>query len=81
MMAKDRRRSRSGVTRVLEQKKSSAQPEDNTLSARAFAKPAAEEPTGSCRYADAFGQMQCESPVAKSYCDGKGGFFTEDTRC
>lgn len=42
---------------------------------------AAPDPTGSCRYADSSGNMQCESPVTKSYCDGKSGFFTEDGRC
>ena len=41
----------------------------------------APEPTGSCRYADSFGKIQCESPVTKSYCDGKSGFFTEGGRC
>ena len=44
-------------------------------------KPASAEPTGCCRYSDAFGQMQCESPVTKSYCDSKSGFFTVNGRC
>ena len=39
------------------------------------------DPTGSCRYADAFGQIQCESPVTKSYCDDKNGQFVEGGRC
>ena len=39
------------------------------------------EPTGACRYTDSFGQLQCESPVTKAYCDGRNGFFTEDGRC
>jgi hypothetical protein len=39
------------------------------------------EPTGSCRYADTFGQMQCESPVTKAYCDSKSGQFVPNGRC
>lgn len=48
---------------------------------RSFAEPSGVEPTGSCRYADGLGQMQCESPVTKSDCDAKSGFFTPDARC
>jgi hypothetical protein len=39
------------------------------------------DPTGSCSYADTSGQILCESPVTKSYCDGKGGLFVEGDRC
>lgn len=39
------------------------------------------DPTGSCRYADTFGQMQCESPVTKTYCDSKSGQFVPNGRC
>ncbi len=39
------------------------------------------DPTGSCRYADSFGQIQCESPVTKSYCDSKQGVWVQDGRC
>jgi hypothetical protein len=72
-MPKYRRRLRSRVARVLEQKRSLLQLKDHAI--------AAPEPTGSCRYADSLGQMQCESPVTQSYCDGKGGIFTQDARC
>ena len=41
----------------------------------------AADPLGSCRYADGLGQMQCESPVTKSYCDSRTGFFTPGGRC
>ncbi len=73
-MAKDKRRGRSRVVRVLEQKRAGAR-------VRAAAVTAISDATGSCRYTDVNGQIQCESPVPKSYCDDKGGFFTPDGRC
>lgn len=71
-----KRRLRAGVVRVLEEKKGAAQGV-----ASYDARAAAADPTGSCRYSDVFGQIQCESPVTKGYCEGKGGFFTQDGRC
>lgn len=49
--------------------------------ADSLAEPVEAEATGSCRYADTFGQMQCESPVTKTYCDGKSGQFVPNGRC
>jgi hypothetical protein len=41
----------------------------------------ASEPLGSCRWTDFSGQIQCESPVSKGYCDAKSGFWVENGRC
>ncbi|MDQ2832598.1 MAG: hypothetical protein M3Y50_02430 [Acidobacteriota bacterium] len=70
------RHSRAGLMRVLKEKKDTAQGMTSQRPRAAVA-----DPTGSCRYTDVFGQIQCESPVLKAYCEGKGGFFTEDGRC
>ena len=63
-------------------RKAPSAPAKKTARAKgAASKALVSEPTGSCRYADSFGQIQCESPVTKSYCDGKGGQFVEGGRC
>jgi hypothetical protein len=83
-MDKDKKKPQSGVKRALRKPATPAQPQEAELASRkndVTKKPAAPDPTGSCRYADSFGQFQCESPVTKIYCDGKSGFFTEGGRC
>jgi hypothetical protein len=86
-MAKKTGRRHWGVLHVLETRRSKANnaadfrlPSDTPAAGSALA-PDTAEPTGACRYVDGFGQMQCESPVTKSYCDGKSGFFTPSGRC
>jgi hypothetical protein len=86
-MAKKTRMRHWGVLHVLETRRSEANnaialrlSSDTTAAGSTVARDTA-DPTGACRYADGFGQMQCESPVTKSYCDGKSGFFTPDGRC
>lgn len=88
-MAKQKRTRASLVRRALKQKQAWAQMAETLTSAENLAQSPsthaaadiAADPAGSCRYADGLGQMQCESPVGKSYCDEKSGFFTPDGRC
>jgi hypothetical protein len=61
---------------VPKKRKSASAPVEKPLIAMATP-----EPTGSCRYADSFGQIQCESPVTKGYCDSKQGVWVQDGRC
>ncbi|MBW4039003.1 MAG: hypothetical protein HIU91_09050 [Acidobacteria bacterium] len=81
-MSKKSKLRSSHLLRMLEQKTTGPSANGDPASApRAAEASPADDPTGSCRYADGLGQMQCESPVTKSDCDGKGGFFTPDARC
>jgi hypothetical protein len=83
-MAKKKQRPKSKSQRKAKEKTSNPRPKNiaarakGTNVVKALAIP---EPTGKCVYTDSFGQLQCESPVTKTYCDGKSGFFTEGGRC
>jgi hypothetical protein len=83
-MAKKKKSSTSGTLPKANAVPSDALPRA-TRRAPAIAKAAdtdgPPDQTGACRYTDSFGGMQCESPVTKAYCDGKGGDFTPDDRC
>ena len=94
-MAKSKKHRPSRIPDLLEKKSSAPQPPTPETSPAAPAtsdsgipapvslpsRTAAAETTGSCRYADANGQIQCESPVSQSYCEAKSGFFTAGGRC
>ena len=81
---KNKKRRQSKIPGILKKQNNSAPHEDHPTLSRSntlVPQTAASDPTGSCRYTDTNGQIQCESPVPKSYCDTKTGFFTPSGRC